>query len=542
MGDLVSICTALRRLKILHVLTVRRGQMMRSIHFFDAIAGGEDAGNWRCGSYFPYCTTCIIDNNVINNVVTKSPKVIIIGGGFSGLSAAKHLLCNGIDDILILEARNRLGGRVTTKCIGDVTVELGAKKHGFPCGMPNPAVHLAGVDPSFRRWLDTDDVKRTLTRLDLDGMSTATVSRVLHIIDDVLRSMENIRSTNNSNVYGNMESVAGVRLRSVIQSFPVEDQEQVARLYTAVVKAACAGQPPLRETRDGGGVYMEVRDSDIKVTVGYYGSIAPYLEHVPESKIRLESPVSRVVWGCSLCPNRGMSGPPAVMVKTEQGDEHVADYALITLPLGVLKANAKSMFLPSLSAAKLDAIDDMAIEHVNLVYLSYAEPLRHWYRTDVHNVEACGWSNDVKTIRKLPDSDHVLEAIVAGEGAELMERLSDGEIVDGLTAIVAEAHPKLKRVPLVWQVVRSKWSSDPYCRGAMTGSNAQVQKVLSEPEPVIEGVKPVMFFGGDYTCPGMPSSVRAAKMSGVREAEKILNAIKHNDEFRVSTAVPTTST
>lgn len=39
-------------------------------------------------------------------------QVIIIGGGMAGLSAANHLAKNGIDDFRILEARNRLGGRI----------------------------------------------------------------------------------------------------------------------------------------------------------------------------------------------------------------------------------------------------------------------------------------------------------------------------------------------------------------------------------------------------------------------------------------------
>ena len=38
--------------------------------------------------------------------------VIILGGGIAGLSAAVHLLDHGVRDILVLEARDRIGGRV----------------------------------------------------------------------------------------------------------------------------------------------------------------------------------------------------------------------------------------------------------------------------------------------------------------------------------------------------------------------------------------------------------------------------------------------
>merc|ERR1712168_1291388 len=52
--------------------------------------------------------------------------VIIVGGGISGLNAARHLTANGIKDIILLEARNRLGGRMYTRIIDGKYYELGA--------------------------------------------------------------------------------------------------------------------------------------------------------------------------------------------------------------------------------------------------------------------------------------------------------------------------------------------------------------------------------------------------------------------------------
>lgn len=41
-------------------------------------------------------------------------KVVIIGAGMAGLSAANHLIKNGITDFHILEARGRIGGRIVS--------------------------------------------------------------------------------------------------------------------------------------------------------------------------------------------------------------------------------------------------------------------------------------------------------------------------------------------------------------------------------------------------------------------------------------------
>lgn len=41
-------------------------------------------------------------------------KVVIIGAGMAGLSAANHLIKNGFNDFHILEARERIGGRIVS--------------------------------------------------------------------------------------------------------------------------------------------------------------------------------------------------------------------------------------------------------------------------------------------------------------------------------------------------------------------------------------------------------------------------------------------
>src|SRR5688572_10549726 len=55
------------------------------------------------------------------------PKVVIIGAGFSGLSAAYRLKQKGCQ-VTLLESRGRIGGRVFShKIDDDLVVELGAE-------------------------------------------------------------------------------------------------------------------------------------------------------------------------------------------------------------------------------------------------------------------------------------------------------------------------------------------------------------------------------------------------------------------------------
>lgn len=50
-------------------------------------------------------------------------RVVILGAGMAGLSAANHLIKNGFTDFKILEARDRIGGRI-------VSVDMNSQKVG----------------------------------------------------------------------------------------------------------------------------------------------------------------------------------------------------------------------------------------------------------------------------------------------------------------------------------------------------------------------------------------------------------------------------
>lgn len=58
------------------------------------------------------------------NINSNRCKILIIGAGMAGLSAASHLVKNGVTDFKILEARNRIGGRI---------VSISTGRHNLTC-------------------------------------------------------------------------------------------------------------------------------------------------------------------------------------------------------------------------------------------------------------------------------------------------------------------------------------------------------------------------------------------------------------------------
>ncbi len=73
-----------------------------------------------------------------------TPTVIIIGGGLSGLTAARQLQADGID-FLLLEATERIGGRVKTDVVDSFRLD-----YGFQV--------LLTAYPEAKRWLDYNEL------------------------------------------------------------------------------------------------------------------------------------------------------------------------------------------------------------------------------------------------------------------------------------------------------------------------------------------------------------------------------------------------
>lgn len=57
----------------------------------------------------------------------KDAKIIVVGAGLAGVSAASRLVENGYTNVIILEAGVRMGGRITTLPFADNVVDLGGQ-------------------------------------------------------------------------------------------------------------------------------------------------------------------------------------------------------------------------------------------------------------------------------------------------------------------------------------------------------------------------------------------------------------------------------
>lgn len=127
-------------------------------------------------------------------------RILVIGAGIAGLAAASELRASGFDDVVVLEARDRIGGRIWTASLGGtVPVDLGASWiHGVSGNPIAELVRRSGIETRPTDWDNAvlhfhDRAAPVSDTLDLDGFWTLADTRprasLRSILDDYLETL-----------------------------------------------------------------------------------------------------------------------------------------------------------------------------------------------------------------------------------------------------------------------------------------------------------------------------------------------------------------
>jgi len=252
--------------------------------------------------------------------------IIVIGAGFAGLAAARALVDAG-REVLVVEARNRTGGRAHTVPFGGAVADLGPSWiHGIT---KNPMVKLAKAAGVKTIAFDYDN--------QVGGSAEATA-----FLDDVTQQALDA---------DNPES------RSLSELLPESlTAEQQWKLSVEVSDEFGADPSELAMAAFDEGEKM--LGEDVILEQGY-GAITDYLADGLD--IRLEWVVSEIEYG-----------DDGVTVYSTDGKELSADLAVVTLPVGVLRAGNVE-FTPSLPSAKAEALAGLGSGLLDKLWLSFDE-------------------------------------------------------------------------------------------------------------------------------------------------------------------------
>jgi monoamine oxidase len=407
-------------------------------------------------------------------------KVIVVGAGLSGLVAATEIQAAG-HEVVVLEARDRVGGRVFTIRDGFAEgqfADIGAEiiYHG-----QNNIAELAekhGVELSDEFSLGTDVPDLIFGGERLDRAAAAEIVNELRAA---------IKKTKPSH----FESVAQWLRRARVSS-------QAELLLAAIAQSTPAA--PLR-TADAQELNVELSWGEA------YRKIKGGNDTLPRTiakkvDVRLQRPVRVVGWG----------GGGGVTVETD-GETFHADRAVVTVP-GPLVSELG--FEPALPADKVRALLQLRYGNTTRLVVQYAE------RDLVKNAIGSGCFTDrmpgfimEQTVHQR--GEHI---IVAGLAAGDIEPsgMTDEQILDDVDATMSSVVGKpIKRVH---GFVKS-WTHDPWSRAVVRAPiGDQRDTVLPLIAAPLDGR---VFFAGEHTDNRVgPGGMEGAIKSGYRVAKEVL--------------------
>jgi len=432
--------------------------------------------------------------NAKKNKILKDKKIIIVGAGISGLSAAKKLTQYGAK-VKILEANNYIGGRIKTDwSFGiDSPFEVGAGWIHGPSS-DNPIKKLADKIGS-EYFLTKDD---NVTTFDEDGSEWDDDRWV-----EVLRLWENTLV----NVDKKLELNDKRSLRKAI-----EDINPKALQYPGVLWALSAYTEFDKGTsiENVSAVYHDDDKAFPRADVIIKNGYSTLIDNIATNlDISLKTKVT------SINTNLG----EVIEIQTDK-EIYNCDFVICSVPLGVLKSK-RIKFIPELPSKFKESMVKIGFGSVTKIAHRFDEP---FWDTKIQyfgiNTKEKGrwnyWLN-YRTFSK----QNILLGLSVGDYALIADNLSEREKNNDSLSVLRNIWGKDISAPN--KSISTNWSRDQNFLGAYSytkpGAKPKDYENLSKP------VNNKLFFCGEHTIFDYSATTHGALLSGLNVAEKIIKTV-----------------
>jgi monoamine oxidase len=430
--------------------------------------------------------------------------VIILGAGASGLAAGREILKAG-KKVFLIEARNRIGGRIHTLTVPGFSTSLEAGVEFIHGEMPVTQSILKEASISYYasegnyytirngKFLESENLGPTFSTLFEKAGSLKQDMPFGKFLDQYL----------NEDKYKTIRETA----RGLAEGYDVADIQRVST-FALLEEWKGFGQSESYRIKGGHIKLADFLSEEIKKQNG---------------EIFLSTIVKEIRWKRN-----------SVEAIDNKGKGFSANKVLITVPLSVLQSKsdeeAHINFTPAMPA-KLEAAKSIGYGTVIKVFLEFKNAFWESPGNQMRTMSSLGFlitdTPFTAWWTQLPDKTPLLTGWLAGPNAEKNKNKSEDEIItmalDALSYIFNTNKTFLVKNLRAGKVVN--WQTDPFSLGAYsyaTVESNEAKKVLTEP------VEETIFFAGEALSEGIAmGTLEEALANGIRTANEILTAFKN---------------
>ena len=439
-----------------------------------------------------------------DGVEIQTTEVVIVGAGAAGLAAARALAESGAR-VLLLEARDRVGGRIYTERVAS------------GCSVEHGAEFVHGRAPDLWKVIEecgAEAVERSGRMLSEEERGAGVTAGGDDEEEDIFDRLQPLARLQGEDVpFGEWLQTSSVpewgkqALTGYVEGFNAADARRISARSLGVQQRA-------EDAIEG--------DRSWHISAGY----SQLTDHLAE---RVDAAGGKIQLGCAVDAVRWRPG--RVVVSTKGGDFR-ARYCLITLPLGVLQAaNASAPGSVRLEPEPKALFEARRLAMGEVVRFTLVFRERWWERAPHADAEALRAMSFLFTRDRTPpvwwtrhperESLPTLVGWGGGPRAAALRGRSAGELAETACLDLAGAFKigaeELRR--LLVSAHTHDWTEDRFARGAYSYVPAGA---LDAPEAMTAPEADTMFFAGEHTdTTGQWGTVHAALRSGLRAAQQI---------------------
>ncbi|KAL1188935.1 Polyamine oxidase 1 [Cardamine amara subsp. amara] len=431
--------------------------------------------------------------------------VIIIGAGISGISAAKVLAENGVDDILILEATDRIGGRIQKQSFGDVQVEVGA---GW----------IAGVGGK-----ESNPVWELASRFNLRTCFSDYTNARFNIYD---RSGKIFPNGFAADSYKKAVDSAILKLKSleaqcagqVVEEAPSSPKTPIDLAIDFILHDfEMAEVEPISTYVDFGEREFLVADER-----GYECLLYKMAEeflftshgNILDNRLKLNKVVREI-----------QQSKNGVVVKTEDGSVYEANYVIVSASIGVLQSNLLS-FQPPLPRWKTEAIQKCDVMVYTKIFLKFAHcfwPCGPGQEFFIYAHEQRGYFTFWQHMENAYPGSNILVVTLTNEESKRVEAQTDKETMEEAMSVLRDMFGPT--IPYATDIIVPRWWNNRFQCGSysnypMISDNQLLQNIKA---PVGR-----IFFTGEHTSEKFNGYVHGGYLAGMDTSNSLLEEMKQS--------------